>query len=264
MILSAILNATRHELERRKSAWPAEALRARLPDLPPPHSLTEALRRPGVSIIAEIKRASPSRGALNATLDPAGLALAYALAGADAISVLTEPAYFRGSAADLQAVAAGLRAARRPLPVLRKDFIIDPYQLLEARIWGADAVLLITTALDDGALANLFEMALVLSLTPLVEVHDEWELERALPLTPPVIGINNRDLRDFHVSLETTRRLRPLIPATSFVVSESGIREPAHIRELAELGVHAALVGEALVTAGDPAAKLKELKEAGG
>ena len=135
--------------------------------------------------------------------------------------------------------------------------------MLETRAWGADAVLLIAAALDDATLAKLFETALELGLSPLVEVHDERDLERVLLLNPPVIGINNRDLRDFHVSLDTTRRLRPLIPPTSLVVSESGIREPAHIRELAELGVHSALVGEALVTAGDPAAKLKELKDAG-
>jgi indole-3-glycerol phosphate synthase len=231
--------------------------------LPPTISLLEALRRPGISIIAEIKRASPSRGPLRMELEPAELAVTYASAGADAISILTETAYFHGALTDLRAAQQALASAGRRCPLLRKDFIIDPYQLMEARVWGADAVLLIATALDDAALANLFDNALDLGLMPLVEIHDEMELRRVLPLHPPLIGINNRNLRDFSVSLETTRRLRPLIPPACVVVSESGIHTPAHIRELVGLHVQAALIGEALVTAADPAARLRELKDVG-
>jgi len=263
MILDAILADTRTGLALRKRELPAEALREQLSVAAPALSLAEALRGPGVALIAEIKRASPSRGALNATLEPARLALTYVSAGAVAISVLTEPTHFHGSPADLQAAVRALQQAGLRRPVLRKDFVVDAYQLLEARAWGADAILLIAAALDDAALGHLFEVALELGLTPLVEVHDEAELARVLPLHPPVIGINNRDLRDFRVSLETTRRLRPLIPPPVLAVSESGIREPADMRRLAQWGVDAALVGEALVTAADPAARLRELKEAG-
>jgi len=263
MILDAILADTRAGLARRMQELPAAALRAQLGAAPPALSFAEALRGPGVAIIAEIKRASPSRGALNATLEPARLAAAYAAAGAAAISVLTEPVHFHGSPADLQAAVGALRRAGLRRPVVRKDFIVDAYQLLEARAWGAAAVLLIVAALDDATLGRLFEASLALGLTPLVEVHNEAELARAVPLHPPLVGINNRDLRDFRVSLETTRRLRPRVPAAALVVSESGIREPADMRSLAQWGVDAALVGEALVTAADPAARLVELKEAG-
>jgi indole-3-glycerol phosphate synthase len=150
-----------------------------------------------------------------------------------------------------------------PCAVLRKDFLVDPYQLLEARVHGADAVLLIAAILDDAAFQELFEGALTLGLTPLVEVHSREELERVLPFGPPVIGINNRDLTTFDVDVATTERLRPLIPPGHTVISESGIHGPAQMRALAQLGVDAVLVGESLVTATDPAVKLKELKEAG-
>jgi len=263
MILDRIIADTRAALARRKEIYPEGALRERFAQVPPPLSLTRCLRRPGISIIAEIKRASPSRGALNSTLEPAQMAMAYASAGADAISVLTETNYFHGSLADLREVRLGLAKAGMPCPLLRKDFIIDPYQLLEARAWGADAVLLIAAALGDSDLARLFENALTLGLTPLVEIHNEQELERVLLLDPPVVGINNRNLRDFTVDLAVTRRLRPLIPPSCVVISESGIREPAQMRELAALGVDAVLIGEALVTSADPAARLRDLKEAG-
>jgi indole-3-glycerol phosphate synthase len=263
MILDTILADTRACLTLRKTQTPAAALRERLGDLPPALSLVTALRGPGVSIIAEIKRASPSRGALNATLEPAELAGSYAAAGADAISVLTEPVHFRGALADLTAAAGALRRAGQRRPILRKDFIVDEYQLLEARVAGADAVLLIAAALTDAMLGALFDLAIEFGLWPLIEVHDAAELARVLPLRPPIIGINNRDLRDFSVSLETTRRLRSLVPPDTLVVSESGVRAPADIHTLAQWRVDAALVGEALVTAGDPATTLRAFKEAG-
>lgn len=263
MILDALLTTTRERLAVRQAALPEGLLRERLQGLPPPRGLLAALAQPGVSIIAEVKRASPSRGVLNLGLDPDRLALDYACGGADALSVLTEETHFRGSLDDLVAVRHALDSAGASLPLLRKDFIVDRYQLVEARLAGADAALLIVAALDDAQLADLFQAACDLALTPLVEVHDHAELQRALALDPSLIGINNRDLRDFSVSLEATRRLRPLIPPPCRVVSESGIHAPEQMRALAEMGVDAALIGESLVTAPDPAAALRALKEAG-
>ncbi|OGO06759.1 MAG: hypothetical protein A2Y73_02610 [Chloroflexi bacterium RBG_13_56_8] len=263
MILDDILARTHADLAKRKALYPEGPLRERLADVPPTLDVRGILRNSGVSIVAEIKRASPSRGALNATLDPARLAVTYATAGCDAISVLTEGPHFHGSLDDLSAVRDALRQAEVRRPLLRKDFVVDRYQLIEARVGGADAVLLIVAALGDAALAGLFEDAQELGLTPWIEVHNQAELERALPLEPPIIGINNRDLTDFSVNLETTRQLRPLIPSYCAVVSESGIHGPAQMRELHAMGVDAALIGEALVTVPDPAAKLKELREAG-
>jgi indole-3-glycerol phosphate synthase len=263
MILDDLLAAARTRVAQRRALVPEERLREELATAPPPRDFAQALRGPGVAIIAEIKRASPSRGALNLGLAPETLAVTYATAGAAAISVLTEESRFRGSLADLRAARRALEGAGRLAPLLRKDFILDPYQLLEARVWGADAVLLIAAALEDGLLARLFCEAQALGLTPLVEVHTAEELARVLPLRPPVMGINNRDLRDFTVSLEVTRKLRPLIPPGILVIAESGIHGAAEMRALAAMGVDAALVGEALVTAADPAAKLRLLQEAG-
>lgn len=263
MILERILEDTRRDLRARQERVPIDALRERLPGAPPARDFAAALRGRGVRVIAEIKRASPSRGALNLDVQPAELALTYAGAGAAAISVLTEPHYFQGALEDVQQVRSALDAAGQAVPLLRKDFIIDPYQLLEARLAGADAVLLIAGALADEALHRLYPQALELGLMPLVEVHDQGELERALALHPRVVGINNRDLRTFQVDLETTLRLRPMIPPDVVVVAESGIRSPADMRRLAEAGVQAVLVGEALVTAPDPKAVLQELVEAG-
>lgn len=263
MILERILEDTRRDLRARQERVPIDALREKLPDAPPARDFAAALRGRGVRVIAEIKRASPSRGALNLDVQPAELALTYAEAGAAAISVLTEPHYFKGALEDLQQVRSSLDEAGQAVPLLRKDFIIDPYQLLEARLAGADAVLLITAALPGEALHQLYYQALEIGLTPLVEVHDEEELQRALEVRPKVVGINNRNLRTFQVDLMTTFRLRPRIPEDVVVVSESGIHSPADIRRLAESGVQAVLVGEALVTAPDPKAVLQELVEAG-
>lgn len=263
MMLDEILANTRATLQARQRAAPEAALRAQAESRPAPLDLAAHLRGPGVAIIAEIKRASPSRGALNLALDPKTLAATYAASGADALSVLTEPLRFHGSLEDLAAARQGMLEAGLACPILRKDFILDPYQLLEARCWGADAVLLIVAILDDATLARLYRGALDLGLTPLVEVHDGGDLARALPLRPAVIGINNRNLKDMTVDLETTRRLRSLIPPSVLVVAESGIHTTEHMRTLAALRVDAALIGEALVTAPDPAGTLRALKEAG-
>lgn len=262
MILDDLVSATRERLAVRKALVPEGALRERLRAMGEPRDFAHCLARPGVSIIAEIKRASPSRGALNMTLEPNQLAVEYAQGGADALSVLTEETRFCGSLTDLILVRQALDAAGYALPILRKDFIIDFYQLLEARAAGADAVLLIVAALDGESLAALYAQSLDLGLTPLVEVHTRAELERALALRPRVIGINNRDLRDFSISLETTHLLRPLVPPSCLVVSESGIRTPAEMNRLASWRVDAALIGESLVTAPSAAAHLRALKEA--
>jgi indole-3-glycerol phosphate synthase len=208
-----------------------------------------------VSIIAEIKRASPVKGVFKADLDPAEQALKYKEGGARAISVLTDEQFFKGSVDDLRAArnAAGL-------PILRKDFVIDEYQLWEARVMLADAALLIVRILDRAQLRDYIALAREeLKLATLVEVHGEKELEAALDAKAPIIGINNRDLDSFKVTLETTARLRPLIPADRVVVSESGISTREDIVLLKNMGVDAALIGEELVKAEDPAAKLKEL-----
>ena len=264
MILDTIVASTRLALAARRAARPERALGESLSVLSPTLDVVGALRRrSGVNIIAEVKRASPSRGALNAHLVPADLAATYACAGAAAVSVLTEGRFFRGSLDDLRTARQGLARAGRVCPLLCKDFILERYQLLEARLAGADAVLLIAAILEDGPLAALFEQALELGLTPLVEVHDERELGRALRLDPPLVGINNRNLGDFTVNLETTRLLRPLAPAAAVVVAESGIHSATEMSALASWGVDAALIGEALVSAPDPAARLRELLEAG-
>ena len=263
MILDTILASTRAAVSARKAELPERLLEEQVAGLGPTADLASALGSAGVSIIAEVKRASPSKGALALDLDPGQMAVSYAQAGAAAISVLTEVQHFHGSLADLVAVRDSLQAVGLCCPALRKDFIIDPYQLVEARACGADAILLIVAALDDEALARLFAGALALGLCPLVEVHDGAELTRALALQPPVIGINNRNLHDFGVDLETTRRLRPRVPPGTLVVSESGIHDAAQIRELRALGVDAVLIGEALVTSTDPGGTLRALLEAG-
>jgi indole-3-glycerol phosphate synthase len=216
----------------------------------------EGVRAP--RLIAELKRASPSRGVLAPHLDMLEVAELYAANGAAAVSVLTDEEFFRGSLDTLRELRAGRSC---PLPLLRKDFIIHPAQVYETRAAGADAVLLIVAALeDDCLLADLHALALELGLMPLVEVHDETDLDRALALAGlRLAGINNRDLNTFQVSLETTARLRPRIPPEVAVVSESGIFTREHVVGLSGLGVHAVLVGEALVTAADIGAKVREL-----
>jgi len=206
------------------------------------------------AVIAEIKRASPSRGVLRERFDPAAIASSYALHGAAAMSVLTDARYFQGDAAHL-----GAARKASPLPALRKDFVIDPLQVFEARAIGADAVLLIAAILDDAALADLESLAHELGMAVLVEVHDGAELQRALRLKTPLVGVNNRNLRTFDVSLETTLDLRSDVPSDRVLVAESGILVPADVRRLRAAGVTAFLVGEAFMRAEDPGVALAAL-----
>ena len=252
MILDEIIKAKKEELASRKRNIPLSELKA-------PSSkedFASALRGEHIRLIAEVKKASPSKGVLCPHLDPLRLARAYADNGAAAISVLTEERYFQGSLEHLAAIKGMLN--QRKIPLLRKDFIFDPYQVYESRAYGADALLLIVAILSDEQLAELLSLSHSLGMQCLVEIHDEAELERAILCGAKIIGINNRDLMTFAVDLTTTRRLRPFVPADKIVVSESGIRNRADVLMLRGWGVDAILVGEALVTASDIAAKMRE------
>ncbi|MEE9286029.1 MAG: indole-3-glycerol phosphate synthase TrpC [Dehalococcoidia bacterium] len=254
--LDAIVQRTRRDLEARKRAVPVDDLKARARDLPPPLDFAGALRAPGIQVIAEVKRASPSRGAIAPDADPVAVARAYAAAGAAAISVLTEEPHFNGRLDFLPAIKEGLDGPGPPL--LRKDFIVEPYQVYESRAYRADALLLIVACLPDGELEELLGLARRLGLQCLVEAHTEDEARRAVDAGAEVIGINNRDLSTFETSLETTRRVRPVIPQDRVIVSESGIGSPEDVACLAAWGVDAFLIGEALMTAADPRARLRE------
>mgnify|MGYP001579095332 CR=1 FL=1 len=255
MSLNDIVNATRQRLARERKQGTAVGT---LPNTPT-RDFLGTLVRADFGIIAEIKRASPSKGWLNPDLDVAALARSYTRGGAVALSVLTEPHFFKGSWDDL----ARAREAS-PLPILCKDFIFDPSQLYHARSYGADAVLLICALLPESKLINLLQQANDLGLAVLVEVHREEEVAQALKVGAKLIGINNRNLEDFTVDVETTFRLRPLIPPDVIVVSESGLSTPAHLQALRRAGVKAALIGESLVSSPDPEAKLKELSHGQG
>ncbi|MFE2289636.1 indole-3-glycerol phosphate synthase TrpC [Streptomyces sp. NPDC059452] len=259
-VLDQINDAVRASLVERVRRVPESELRALAQDAAPALDAAAALRRRpgGVQVIAEVKRASPSRGSLAEIPDPAELALAYERAGAAAVSVLTEETYFSGSLDDL----VGVRAAVR-LPVLRKDFILTPYQLWEARAYGADLALLIVASLSRAELRDLLAQARELGLTALVEVHDEAETERALAAGATMIGVNARDLKTLRVERNTFARLAPLIPPEVVRVAESGIRGPADVAAVAAHGADAVLVGESLVTAPDgPAPMLHALRSA--
>ena len=205
-------------------------------------------------LIAEVKQASPSRGILCPNFNPTELATTYAQGGANAISVLTEASYFKGSIYHLAAIRDVVK-----LPLLRKDFIFDPYQVYESRAYGADALLLIVAILSHEQLKELLSIGHSLGLKCLVEVHNEGEVERALLSGAEIIGINNRDLNTFTVDINTTNQLRPLIPQQKIVVAESGIRNRSDVKKLMDWGVNAVLIGEALVTANDILTKMKEL-----
>jgi len=252
-ILDEIMRWKRKELAKQKRETPASVWRALAGTVPSPPDFVQALRPAGspasVRLIAEIKRASPSRGLLCRDFDPEKLAVTYANNGAAAISCLTDARFFQGQLSHLVTGRKRLEEMGRPLPFLRKDFVFDAYQLAETRAAGAAAVLLITAVLGERKLAELIALAERLSLTPLVEVHNEAEVERALAAGAKVIGINNRDLQTFNVDLETTARLRRLIPENCLVVSESGIHTPDDVRRARDMGVDAVLVGEALVKA---------------
>ncbi len=258
-ILDAILARTAADLSGRKARVSIGELEARAKLEPPPLSLRDALSGAGMSVIAEIKRASPSRGAFPVVVDPGEVARAYIAGGAAAISVLTDEPFFRGSLRDLEDAANTAHGAKSPIAVLRKDFIIDPYQIVEARACGADAILLIVAALDDVALAELQATARDCGMDALVEVHDEQEMERAVGIGINLVGINNRDLRTFTVDLAVTERLAPLAPAHAVVVAESGVFGSAEVERLQRAGAHAVLVGEGLVTAPDRAAAVRSL-----
>ena len=257
MMLDRILESKRREVERRRREVPAAEMERRAGDAGPVRDFAAALKKGTgreVHLIAEFKRASPSRGRIRADLDPADVARLYEEAGASALSVLTDGPFFSGSRDDLISARAACS-----LPVLRKDFVIDEYQVYEARAHGADAVLLIAAALEEGVLRSLLSLSHDLGMGCLVETHDEGELDVAVASGARVVGINNRDLRTFRVALSTFERLRPRVPAGRIVVAESGIHTPADVRRLASAGADALLVGEALVTAEDIAAKTREL-----
>jgi indole-3-glycerol phosphate synthase len=253
-ILDKIIHWKRDEIVHHKHARPIEVVRDETALAPPPRDFAAALRTPGVSLIAEVKRASPSKGLLRRDFDAVVLAREYEANGAVAISVLTDHHFFQGNLGHLQVVrrSAGL-------PLLRKDFMLDPYQVYETRAAGADAVLLIVAALDDGDLRALYQLVCELGMAALVEVHNAAEVERALKIGPRIVGVNNRDLRTFKVDLETTARLRPLVPADVILVAESGVHTRADVARLAAIGADAMLVGESLVRAQDVGRKVQEL-----
>jgi indole-3-glycerol phosphate synthase len=252
--LEMLVDATRARLSDRKRRRSLADLERALPVEGLDRPFTEALSRPGTSVIAEYKRRSPSAGEIRSGASVEEIVKAYERGGAAALSVLTEEDHFGGSLADLEAARS-----LTDLPILRKDFTIDPYQLYEAKVYGADAVLLVVGALSDSQLGSLYGIARQLELDAIVEVHDEDELERALEVDADVIGINNRDLVDFTVSLDVTFELLTDVPAGKTVVSESGIHTRADVEELENVGVDAVLVGEALMRAPDPEAATRDL-----
>ncbi len=256
-VLDRILAETREEVERRKRERPLAPATSDSLTLPPNGRgrFARALSGEGVGVIAEFKRRSPSAGALREKPNLAEIVSAYERGGAVAISVLTEGPNFEGALDDLRAARAAC-----DLPLLRKDFIVDAYQLQEASVAGADAVLLIVAALEQAGLALLYEQARALGLDVLVEVHDRDELERALAIGAEIVGINNRDLRDFSVDVERTARLMDDVPPAVSVVSESGIFDAEQLLRLGERGVQAVLVGESLMRSPDPAAALQTLR----
>jgi indole-3-glycerol phosphate synthase len=262
--LDRIVAQKRREVAERRASRPYPDVERDARAQAPALDFAAALAAPGMRLIAEVKGASPSKGVLIEPFEPAAIAADYLAAGADAISVLTDEPFFRGSLDHLRAVKAlSLEATppRSPVPVLRKDFLLDPYQVAEARAAGADAVLLIVAMLDDAALRALGTAAGDYGMAALVEVHDERELERALETGARIVGINNRNLHTFEVDLATTERLAPRVPEGVLVVGESGIHGADDVRRLEAAGVSAILVGESLVKAADRRAAIAALLE---
>ncbi|WP_413254170.1 indole-3-glycerol phosphate synthase TrpC [Streptomyces decoyicus] len=259
-VLDEIIGGVREDLAARQRLLPEGELRDRVADASPALDAAAVLRSAeGVQVIAEVKRASPSKGPLADIADPAELAGVYEGSGAAAVSVLTEQRRFHGSLADLDAVRAAVR-----IPVLRKDFVVTPYQLWEARAHGADLALLIVAALEQHELSELTQLAGELGLTVLTEVHDEQEIERALAVNASVIGINARNLKTLEVDRGTFARLAPLVPEGVVRIAESGVRGPEDVAALGAQGADAVLVGEALVTGRrGPGPMLTALREAG-
>ena len=253
-MLNKIIAEKREEVEQRKRDVPLSSLKERLARRKAPLDFALALSGVDTRLITEVKKTSPSRGLLCPDFNPVELAKTYTHAGAAAISVLTEANYFQGSLEHLAAIREEVG-----LPLLRKDFIFDRYQIYESGAYGADALLLIVAILSQEQLEELLSLSHSLGLSCLVEVHNEAEVERALLSGAEIIGINNRNLNTFEVDINTTHRLRPLIPGERIVVSESGIRNREDVERLKEWGVNAVLVGEALVTAGDIPTRIREL-----
>lgn len=267
-ILDQILDHKRTEVARQQLKISQAQLEAKAANMPAPRDFAAALRKPGkASLIAEVKKASPSKGVLIENFDPIAIANIYANNGASAISVLTDQRYFQGSLKYLEGIRENFEAAIaadrsfNACPLLRKDFVVDAYQLFEARAYGADAVLLIVAALTDAEIVSLLATTRELGLQALVEVHDEEELDRALAAGADIIGVNNRNLHTFVTSLETTQRIAARLPNQNrpILVSESGIFTPEHVQYVHSLGADAILVGESLVTAPDIAAKVREI-----
>jgi indole-3-glycerol phosphate synthase len=257
LILDDIIQHKREEVARRKMETPLREIKAAIADAPTPLDLVNAVRRlptEPMRVIAEVKKASPSKGVIREDFHPVQIARAYEAGGASAISVLTDEKFFQGSADYLVAVKSSVG-----LPVLRKDFTIDDYQVYESRAIGADAILLIAAALTDDELRRFQDTASELGMRCLVEVHDEREMDRAAAAHASLIGINNRDLRTFQVDIGATMRLAPATPAGCVLVSESGIHTRDDMQLLANTGAHAALTGECLMRAEDIGDKLREL-----
>jgi len=256
-ILGKIVASKRREIEQRRARVPEPELERRLAGAPPVRDFHAALvAGPGVRLIAEVKKASPSAGVLRPDFDPVAIARTYVAGGAAALSVLTDEPFFQGRLEHLQAIRAAVA-----VPLLRKDFLLERYQLLEARVAGADAVLLIAEILDDAALPRLILQAAALGLHALVELYDPANLPRVLAAGARIVGINNRDLRSFAIRLEHTLELAPRLPPGCLLVSESGIRNRGDIRRLEAAGVHAVLIGETFMRAADIGAKMRELME---
>ncbi len=254
-ILEQIVAAKREEVARARAILPLAELRKLAAQAPPPRDFFAALAAPdGIKLIAEVKRASPSRGILRPDFDPLAIATAYAAHGAACISVLTDQRWFQGNLDHLRTIRNALA-----LPVLRKDFVLDAYQVWEARAAGADAVLLIAECLDDCSLRSLHNLILELGMTTLLEIYDPPNLPRAIETGTRLVGINNRNLHTFETRLEHTLELLPQVPKDCLVVSESGIRTREDVRRLEAAGVHAMLVGETLVTHPDPGAAIDVL-----
>ncbi len=257
-ILQKILATKHEEIAARRQQTSQLQLQEHCAKAAPTRGFLQALRNKlatgQAAVIAEIKKASPSKGLIRENFDPAAIAHSYAQAGAACLSVLTDAEYFQGHERYLQAARAAC-----DLPVIRKDFMVDAYQVYEARALGADCILLIVSALDDTKLAELYQLATSLGMDVLIEVHDRTELERVLPLQAPLLGINNRNLRTFETSLNTSIELLPQVPADALLVTESGIHTREDVALLREHHIHAFLVGEAFMRAADPGAALHDL-----
>jgi indole-3-glycerol phosphate synthase len=256
-VLKRILERKAEEVAIGKSAIPQAEMLARARQCPPARGFERALRTAlenGPAVIAEIKKASPSAGVIREDFQPASIAQSYAAGGAACLSVLTDRDFFQGDASYLRQARAACS-----LPVLRKDFIIDPWQIPESRAMGADCILLIASALEQAQMQDLLGLATAAGMDVLVEVHDEMEMERALQLEHDLIGVNNRNLNTFETSLSTSERLKEMLPGGQLLVTESGIRDTADVQRMRNSGIHTFLVGEAFMREADPGAALKRM-----